>query len=141
MAFLLVLALGSFRMKEPTLGTGIALLPAYLGLTFFLFCNVFRVGNRLEIFWCVPFLPYTRFQEHEGARETLQYEIWGWVEQYDLITVSKTPDGRHLGIRASVHRPTWSWRRAFSAAATASQERGHCPPGPREPFVPSSSSG
>ncbi|MFC1589706.1 hypothetical protein ACFL3P_05510 [Pseudomonadota bacterium] len=30
-------------------------IPLYLGLSFFLFCNVFRIGNRLEPFWYVPF--------------------------------------------------------------------------------------
>lgn len=30
-------------------------IPIYLAITFFLFCNVFRIGNRLEPFWYVPF--------------------------------------------------------------------------------------
>ncbi len=29
--------------------------PPYLGLSFFLFCNIFRIGNRLEPWWYVPF--------------------------------------------------------------------------------------
>ena len=32
------------------------LLPLYIGFTFFLFCNVFRIGNNLERVWYVPFL-------------------------------------------------------------------------------------
>ncbi len=32
------------------------LLPLYIGFSFFLFCNVFRIGNDLEIFWYVPFV-------------------------------------------------------------------------------------
>lgn len=32
----------------------VALVP-YLGLSFFLFCNVFRIGNRLEPWWYIPF--------------------------------------------------------------------------------------
>ena len=31
-------------------------LPLYVALSFFLFCNVFRIGNRSEIFWYVPFV-------------------------------------------------------------------------------------
>jgi phosphoglycerol transferase MdoB-like AlkP superfamily enzyme len=31
------------------------LLPLYIGLSFFLFCNVFRIGNWLEPFWYIPF--------------------------------------------------------------------------------------
>jgi len=30
-------------------------IPMYLALSFFLFCNVFRIGRRLEPFWYVPF--------------------------------------------------------------------------------------
>ena len=30
-------------------------IPLYLGASFFLFCNVFRIGNHLEPFWYVPF--------------------------------------------------------------------------------------
>ncbi len=32
------------------------LLPIYVGLSFFLFCNVFRVGNRVEPLWYVVFV-------------------------------------------------------------------------------------
>lgn len=31
------------------------LLPLYIGFTFFLFCNVFRVGTRMELIWIVSF--------------------------------------------------------------------------------------
>lgn len=32
------------------------LLPLYVGYSFFLFCNVFRIGNRLERYWYPPFV-------------------------------------------------------------------------------------
>lgn len=35
---------------------GLYLLPLYVGATFFLFCNVFRIGNSLEPYWYVIFL-------------------------------------------------------------------------------------
>ena len=35
------------------------LLPVYIGGSFFLFCNVFRIGNRLEPFWYITFLLIT----------------------------------------------------------------------------------
>lgn len=34
---------------------GIHWIPLYVGLTFFLFCNIFRIGNRLEPLWYLPF--------------------------------------------------------------------------------------
>jgi hypothetical protein len=36
----------------------LALVP-FLGLSFFLFCNVFRIGNKLEPWWYVPFAVVT----------------------------------------------------------------------------------
>ena len=39
-------------------------LPVYLGLSFFLFCNVFRIGSRLEIFWYVPFTLFAAYALH-----------------------------------------------------------------------------
>jgi len=35
------------------------LLPIYVGGSFFLFCNVFRIGNRLEPWWYLTFLLIT----------------------------------------------------------------------------------
>ena len=35
------------------------LVPVYVGFTFFLFCNVFRIGNNLERVWYVPFILIT----------------------------------------------------------------------------------
>ena len=35
------------------------LLPLYVGASFFLFCNVFRIGNRLEAPWYLSFVALT----------------------------------------------------------------------------------
>jgi hypothetical protein len=35
------------------------LLPLYVGASFFLFCNVFRIGNRLEPWWYLTFVALT----------------------------------------------------------------------------------
>ncbi len=32
------------------------LIPIYLGASFFCFCNIFRIGNKLEPFWYIPFV-------------------------------------------------------------------------------------
>ena len=34
---------------------GLYLLPAYVGISFFTFCNIFRIGNRLEAPWHLTF--------------------------------------------------------------------------------------
>lgn len=36
--------------------SGIWGLPLYVGTSFFCFCNIFRIGNRLEVIWYVPFV-------------------------------------------------------------------------------------
>jgi hypothetical protein len=88
------------------------LLPIYLGVTFFLFCNIFRVGNRVEPWWYITFLIITVTTVHEpelywplmlGICVPLQvlliiYRIWRgpylgvgyqWVGKYDP---AKIPD-------------------------------------------------
>ena len=35
------------------------LLPLYVGGSFFLFCNVFRIGNRMEVPWYLTFVALT----------------------------------------------------------------------------------
>ena len=54
--FLLLLMGLSCFIFTVTGDRGLYLLPLYIGLSFFLFCNVFRIGNRLEAFWYVPFI-------------------------------------------------------------------------------------
>ena len=54
---LLILALGVFAywLHGERWLDGLWFIPVYVGITFFLFCNVFRIGNRLEPAWYVPF--------------------------------------------------------------------------------------
>jgi len=37
------------------------LIPVYIGVSFFLFCSVFRIGNRLEPIWYIPFILLTLY--------------------------------------------------------------------------------
>jgi len=46
----------TFVLHRVAPGSHFVWLPPYIGLSFFLFCNVFRIGNRLEVFWYVPFV-------------------------------------------------------------------------------------
>lgn len=58
--FLILLGLSSVLIHH-FYGTfySLYLLPLYIGFTFFLFCNVFRVGRSLELIWIVSFLLIT----------------------------------------------------------------------------------
>ena len=49
------------------------LLPLYVGLTFFLFCNVFRIGTRLEYIWFFTFILTAGFGLFSPDR------LWFWV--------------------------------------------------------------
>lgn len=54
---MVILALGILAhwLHGETWLEGLWLVPVYIGVTFFLFCNVFRIGNRMEPLWYVPF--------------------------------------------------------------------------------------
>ena len=51
-----------------------ALIPVYLGFTFFLFCNVFRIGNKLEPLWYLPFTGAAGWCLH-----TLNIDLFWWL--------------------------------------------------------------
>ncbi len=51
-----------------------ALIPVYLGFTFFLFCNVFRIGNKLEPLWYLPFTAVSAWCLH-----TLNIDLFWWL--------------------------------------------------------------
>jgi hypothetical protein len=53
--FLVLLAMVSAICRAGFPDSSLFWIPLYLALSFFLFCNVFRIGNRLEPIWYVPF--------------------------------------------------------------------------------------
>lgn len=53
--FLIILCSLSGLLYYNFLEYSLYLIPLYLVFSFFLFCNVFRIGNRLEAFWYIPF--------------------------------------------------------------------------------------
>ena len=53
---LLAVAAAALALQQVSPGSHLIWLPPYVGFSFFLFCNVFRIGNRMEVFWYVPFL-------------------------------------------------------------------------------------
>lgn len=54
---LVVLVIISLVFYSVTTEGLLYLLPLYVGFTFFVFCNLFRIGNGLEAVWYVPFVP------------------------------------------------------------------------------------
>jgi len=54
--------------------TSIYGIPLYVGYSFFLFCNVFRIGNRLEPYWYVPFACVAIY-----GIATLDLRLFWWI--------------------------------------------------------------
>ena len=63
------------------------LLPLYVGGSFFLFCNVFRIGNRMEVPWYLAFVTLTAYGMREpefpwllmlGACEAIKWGLIAW---------------------------------------------------------------
>lgn len=53
--FIVFLGLISAMLYIQVAESSLFWVPLYLGFSFFLFCNVFRIGNRLEPYWYIPF--------------------------------------------------------------------------------------
>lgn len=53
--FILLILLLCSEMYHAHFALNLLLIPVSLGVSFFLFCNVFRIGNHLERFWYIPF--------------------------------------------------------------------------------------
>jgi hypothetical protein len=63
------------------------LLPLYVGGSFFLFCNVFRIGNRMEVPWYLAFVALTAYGMRQpefpwlfvlGVCETIKWGLIAW---------------------------------------------------------------
>lgn len=57
--FIIVIAIVSFAVYKINPAHHYYILPVYVGGSFFLFCNVFRIGNRLEAPWYLSFVVIT----------------------------------------------------------------------------------
>ena len=79
--------------------TSLAGLPSYVGLTFFLFCNVFRIGNRLEAFWYVPFTTVAAYFVWAGNLDGLWWAIAFFLEPLKWLLITwKILKGPYVGI-------------------------------------------
>ena len=71
---LLVAALsGWLYLRVPT--SSLYGIPLYLLLSFFLYCNVFRIGNLLEALWYLPFAGMAVYTLSRGDFP----QFWWWV--------------------------------------------------------------
>ena len=61
---ILLIGVSMFIFKEIGYLDNIYLLPLYVGFTFFLFCNVFRLTTKYELVWTVIFALVTAISFH-----------------------------------------------------------------------------
>ena len=61
---ILLIGVSMFIFKEIGYLDNIYLLPLYVGFTFFLFCNVFRLTTKYELIWTVIFALVTAISFH-----------------------------------------------------------------------------
>ncbi len=75
------------------------LLPIYLGLTFFLFCNVFRIGNRLEAIWYIPFTIAAAYAVYSAQMGLLWSLVWWLFEPLKWLLVAyRVVKGPYVGV-------------------------------------------
>ncbi len=93
-------------------------LPLYVGFSFFLFCNVFRIGNRMEVFWYLPFVALVLYA-HDRS------EIF-----WPLLLLVCEPL-KILLIAMCIRRG--SYRGIFSSARTTASPEAYTAASPRRP--------
>ncbi len=68
-------------------GSTLFLVPIYVGYSFFLFCNVFRIGNRAEIVWYVPFILVAGWSIAQGNLVALWIAVLVFFEPLKIVLV------------------------------------------------------
>lgn len=73
------------------------LIPLYLVFSFFLFCNVFRIGNKFELFWYIPFVLISIISIYNFNFELFWYAILLILEpiKWTLITLKIKSNSYH----------------------------------------------
>jgi len=82
--FVLILSGLSLWIRSILLESYFWLVPLYLALTFFLYCNVFRIGTALEVMWCIPFVAIAIWVIVSDSRSNwllgfVIVESWKWI--------------------------------------------------------------
>lgn len=92
---LLGISITLHRMAMPFTITGLVL---YLGLSFFLFCNVFRIGNRLEAWWYPLFVVAAGWGLGWQQLESMWWIILTVLEPLKwLLITAKIRSGDYVG--------------------------------------------
>ncbi len=99
--FIFIVASGilSFLIYNETPNLSLYLIPLYLVFSFFLFCNVFRIGNKLEVFWYIPFTLIAIVSIYNFNLNLFWFGIMIILEPIKLILILyKIKNGPYYGI-------------------------------------------
>jgi hypothetical protein len=114
LGFVVLLAVVSLLLRWLFPGTSHWGLPLYLGGSFFLFCNVFRIGNRLEICWYVPFTVLAAYGVGTDGMDRFWWQVLFVLEPIKWALVGyRVMRGPYWG---AGHRLFWSGRRSAPEA-------------------------
>lgn len=99
LALLLILCLLSLSVRMLLPESSLYVVPLYVGLSFFLFCNVFRIGIRLEAWWYVPFTAVAIYGVLSDDMATFWWAVLLFLEplKWGLI-VHRIRKGPYYGI-------------------------------------------
>ena len=93
---LLALTTTLYLIEVPT--ALLSLIP-YLGLSFFMFCNLFRIGNYLERFWYIPFTVIAVWGITTSELDMMWWIILLTLEPFKwILIVYRIFSGNYVGI-------------------------------------------
>ena len=92
--FIAVVAGLSLFIYQETPKISLYLVPLYLIFSFFLFCNVFRIGNKFERYWYIPFIIISIYCIYKFDLELFWYGVLFILEpiKWALITLKFKSD-------------------------------------------------
>ena len=73
--FIIAACILSFTIYNKTPETSLYLMPLYLIFSFFLFCNVFRIDNKYEMCWYIPFISISIISIYQFNFELFWYAV------------------------------------------------------------------
>ncbi len=80
-------------------------IPLYLAISFFIFCNVFRIGNRLEPFWYIPFTLVAGYSVYTMKLTVFWLAVLFFLEPLKwFLIVYRIKKGPYVGVTKQTSR-------------------------------------
>ena len=85
--FLIFLGALSYLLFQIDDEGGFGFIPIYLGISFFCFCNIFRIGNKMEPFWYIPFTLITGYCIYEFDFDLYWQLVFWFLEPLKWVLI------------------------------------------------------